>query len=84
MKATISDIAARAGVSKTTVSFALNNPKRISRDTYDRVMAIVAELGYFPNPVARTLTTKRLGALGLLLPQPIAEVMNNPHLCDVI
>jgi len=84
MRATIKDIASRAGVSKTTVSFALNNPKRISRETYERIMAIVEELGYFPNPVARTLTTKRLGALGLLLPQPISEVMNNPHLCDVI
>ena len=84
MRATIMDIAARAGVSKTTVSFALNNPKRISTGTYERIMAIVQELGYFPNPVARTLTTKRLGALGLLLPQPISEVMNNPHLCDVI
>jgi len=84
MRATIKDIAAKAGVSKTTVSFALNNPKRISKETYDRIMAIVQELGYFPSPVARTLTTKRLGALGLLLPQPITEVMNNPHLCDVI
>lgn len=83
-KATIKDIAARAGVSKTTVSFALNNPKRISKKTYEKIMAIVEEMGYFPNPVARTLTTKRLGALGLLLPQPISEVMNNPHLCDVI
>jgi DNA-binding LacI/PurR family transcriptional regulator len=84
MRATIKDIAAKAGVSKTTVSFALNNPKRISKGTYERIMTIVQELGYFPNPVARTLTTKRLGALGLLLPQPISEVMNNPHLCDVI
>ena len=84
MRATIKDIAQRAGVSKTTVSFALNNPGRISRETCDRIMAIVEELGYVPNPLARTLTTKRLGALGLLLPQPISEVMNNPHLCDVI
>jgi DNA-binding LacI/PurR family transcriptional regulator len=84
MKATIKDIAGRAGVSKTSVSFALNNPKRISKKTYDRIMGIIEELGYFPNPVARTLTTKRLGALGLLLPQPISDVLNNPHLCEVI
>lgn len=84
MRATIKDIAQRAGVSKTTVSFALNNPGRISQETCDRIMTIVNELGYVPNPLARTLTTKRLGSLGLLLPQPISEVMNNPHLCDVI
>jgi alanine racemase len=47
-------------------------------------MAIVTELGYVPDPVARTLTTKRLGALGLLLPQPITEALRNPYLCEII
>ncbi|HTX73871.1 MAG TPA: LacI family DNA-binding transcriptional regulator [Rectinemataceae bacterium] len=84
MRPTIRDIAERAGVSKTTVSFALNDPKRISDGTYRRVMAIVKELGYVPDPVARTLTTKRLGALGLLLPQPITEAFRNPYLCEII
>jgi len=84
MKPTIKDIAAKAGVSKTTVSFALNNPMRISKETREKILAIVDEMGYFPNPVARTLTTKRLGSLGLLLPQPLPEVLNNPHLCDII
>lgn len=84
MRPTITDIASRAGVSKTTVSFALNDPSRISAETYARVMAIVTELGYVPDPVARTLTTKRLGALGLLLPQPIDEALRNPYLCEVL
>lgn len=84
MRPTITDIAARAGVSKTTVSFALNDPTRISAETYQRIMAIVTELGYVPDPVARTLTTKRLGALGLLLPQPIDEALRNPYLCELI
>jgi alanine racemase len=78
------DIAERAGVSKTTVSFALNDPSRISEATFRRVMAVVAELGYVPDPVARTLTTKRLGAIGLLLPQPISEAMRNPYTCEII
>lgn len=84
MRVTIKDIAEKAGVSKTTVSFAFNDPGRISTETYKRVMDIVAELGYVPDPVARTLTTKKLGALGLLLPQPIQEVLANPYLCEVI
>jgi DNA-binding LacI/PurR family transcriptional regulator len=84
MRPTIKDIAERAGVSKTTVSFALNDPKRISAETYKRVMAIVTELDYVPNPVARTLTTKRLGALGLLLPQPITEALRNPYVVEII
>ena len=84
MRPTIKDIAERAGVSKTTVSFALNDPSRISDETYKRVMAIVTELDYVPNPVARTLTTKRLGALGLLLPQPITEALRNPYVVEII
>jgi alanine racemase len=81
---TIKDIAARAGVSKTTVSFALNDPSRISEETCKRVLAVVNEVGYVPDPVARTLTTKRLGALGLLLPQPMTEALRNPYLWQVI
>ncbi len=84
MRPTIKDIAERAGVSKTTVSFALNDPGRISEETYKRVMAVVTELDYVPNPVARTLTTKRLGALGLLLPQPITEALRNPYVVEII
>ena len=83
-KVTIRDIALRAGVSKTTVSFALNYPERISKDTYKRIMAIVEELGYVPNPFARSLTTKRLGAIGLLLPQRIGAIFGNPHMAQVI
>jgi DNA-binding LacI/PurR family transcriptional regulator len=84
MRPTIKDIAERAGVSKTTVSFALNDPGRISTETYKRVMAVVTELDYVPNPVARTLTTKRLGALGLLLPQPVTEALRNPYVVEII
>lgn len=83
-KVTIKDIAQRAGVSKTTVSFALNYPDRISEATYKSIMAIVEELEYVPNPFARSLTTKRLGAIGLLLPQRIGEIFTNPHMIQVI
>jgi DNA-binding LacI/PurR family transcriptional regulator len=81
---TIKDIAARAGVSKTTVSFALNEPSRISAETRSRVLAVIAELGYEPDSVARALATKRLGALGLLLPQPLPEALANPYLCELM
>lgn len=84
MRVTIKDIAEKAGVSKTTVSFALNKPGRISVITRDKILKIVKEMGYVPDPVARTLTTKRLGALGLLLPQPISEALRNPYLCEII
>ncbi len=83
-KVTINEIAERAGVSKTTVSFALNYPDRISKETYAKIISIVEELGYVPNPFARSLTTKRLGAIGLLLPQKIGEIFANPHMAQVL
>jgi len=84
LRVTIKDIAAKAGVSKTTVSFALNDPSRISEETRKRVLAVVNELGYEPDSVARALATKRLGALGLLLPQPLPEALANPYLCELM
>ncbi|PKL23567.1 MAG: LacI family transcriptional regulator [Spirochaetae bacterium HGW-Spirochaetae-3] len=83
MRITIKDIALKAGVSKTTVSFAFNNPSKLSAATRERVLRIAEELGYVPDPIARTLTTKRIGAIGLLLPQPIHEALRNPYLGEL-
>lgn len=65
-RVTMADVAARAGVSKTTVSFVLNDRPgtRLSADVADRVKAVAAELGYRPNLAARTLrqgTSKIVG-----------------------
>jgi DNA-binding LacI/PurR family transcriptional regulator len=84
MRTTITDIAKKAGVSKTTVSFAFNDPSKISKETHDRIMSIAHEMGYIPDPLARTLIKKRIGAFGLLLPQPISEVFKNPYLFEVV
>lgn len=83
-RATIRDIAERAGVSKATVSFAFNSPEKISARTRERVMMVAEELGYVPDPVARRLATKRLGTIGLLLPQPIQEVFQNPYMFEIL
>jgi len=83
-KVTISDIAKRAGVSKTAVSFAFNDPSRLPEETVQRILAIADELGYMPNPVARSLTSKRTGNIGLLFPQPLPRVMRNPYTTELL
>jgi DNA-binding LacI/PurR family transcriptional regulator len=83
-RTTIKDIAAAAGVSKATVSFAFNAPGKISAQTRERVLRIAEEAGYVPDPVARTLATKHIGTMGLLLPQPIEEVFQNPYMFEVL
>ena len=72
---TLKDVAARAGVHPATASRALNPETRIlvSEDTTRRVLAAADELGYRPNPVARSLRTRRSHTVGVLIPD-----LNNP------
>ncbi len=74
----IKDIAQKAGVSKTAVSFAFNNPSRLSEATVQQILTIAEEMGYSPDPVARSMSTGRTGTIGLLLPQPLPEIVRNP------
>lgn len=84
MKVTIKELAEKAGVSKTAVSFAFNNPKRISSETYERIMKIAKEIGYSPDPVARILATHQTQTIGLLFPQSITEVFQNPYISELV
>ncbi len=65
--ATISDVAALAGVSCMTVSRVINQKGYISEETRDAVLRAVATLDYRPNLIARTLASGSSGTLGLLL-----------------
>ena len=66
-KPTISDVAARAGVSKAAVSFALNGRPGVSQDTRDRILRVAEDLGFTPNSTARALSFRRSGNLGLVM-----------------
>lgn len=83
MKPTINDIARISGFSKTTVSFAFNDPTRISKDTREKILSIAEQLGYVPDPVARNLSMRKLGTIGFLIPQEISVAFQNPYLCEV-
>src|SRR6266852_1367087 len=65
---TMKRIAGELGVSITTVSKVLNNRDDIGHATRARVLAKVAELGYQPNAVARSLTLRRTNTLGVVIP----------------
>src|SRR5258708_30216047 len=72
---TLRDVAVRAGVHPATASRALNPETRIlvSEDTARRVLEAASALGYRPNPVARSLRTRRSHTVGVLIPD-----LNNP------
>ncbi|KQQ08667.1 LacI family DNA-binding transcriptional regulator [Rathayibacter sp. Leaf296] len=62
---TVYDVAARAGVSIATVSFAFSQPHRVKTATLEGVLAAADELGYIPSASARGLAKGRTGAIGL-------------------
>ena len=62
---TLADVAERAGVSRQTVSNAVNNPDLLREDTLARVQEAIAELGYLPNRAARNLRTRASHLIGL-------------------
>jgi alanine racemase len=77
-RVTIADVAEKAGVSKTAVSFAFNKPDRLNTATASRILHIADELGYRPDPVARMLTQRRTGSIGVLTPQDLSVIFTNP------
>lgn len=68
MDVKLEDVARRAGVSKATVSLALNGSDRINAQTRARVERLAKEMGYRPNPYARRLATRKSRQIGLILP----------------
>lgn len=78
-KVTIKDVAAHAGVSVATVSAVVNDADWVTDATRARVRRAVAELGYRPNRVARSLKTKEAYAVGA-----IVSDITNPFFTEVI
>ncbi len=66
---TMSDIAEKANVSKTTVSKVLNNREiNVSASTRQKILDLVKQFNYIPNGVARSLTTRKTNTIGIILP----------------
>ena len=83
-RVTIADVASAAGVSKTAVSFAFNNPERLGHATLERVLGVAHDLGYTPHPAARALSMRRSGTIGVLIPQRLSTVFANPFLSELM
>jgi DNA-binding LacI/PurR family transcriptional regulator len=71
---TIDDVAARAGVSAASVSFAVNGRPGVGEATRLRILAAAEELGWRPSAPARALTEARARAVGLLLVRSVDQL----------
>lgn len=65
-RARVSDVAAAAGVSPTTVSHALSGARSVNAETRERILSVARELGYVPDRVASGLRRRRTGVVGLI------------------
>ena len=66
--ATLQDVAARAGVTVTTVSRMLNGRVKVSGKTREKIEKAMRELDYRPNEMARALAKKSSNIIGLMVP----------------
>ncbi len=68
MAVTIYDVARTAGVGVGTVSRVLNNSQSVKDSTRQKVLQVIAQLKYAPDPIARSMITGRTGAIGVIIP----------------
>jgi LacI family transcriptional regulator len=76
---TIEDVARAAGVSKQTVSRAINNKGEISHRTREKILALIKKMGYRPNRMAQAMNTSRSHMIGLVVPD-----ITNPFFPEVV
>lgn len=84
-RASLASLAEELNVSRTTVSNAYNRPDQLSEDLRNRILETAKKLGYpGPDPVARSLRTRKAGALGLLLTEQLAFAVQDAAAADFL
>jgi DNA-binding LacI/PurR family transcriptional regulator len=75
----IGEVARRAGVSRSTVSYVLSGKRRVTEQTRQRVLQVIDEVGYRPSAVARALAHGQTRTLGLVIP-PLRHRLSSEQL----
>lgn len=75
----LEDIAGLAGVSRSTVSRVINDDRYVSEATRAKVLAVIAENSFTPNPGGRMLMTQRVQAIGVVFMLSPNEAFEDPH-----
>lgn len=84
-RATLASLAAELKISRTTVSNAYNRPDQLSADLREKIFDAAKRLGYpGPDPVARSLRTRRAGAVGLMITEPLDYSFSDPAALEFV
>ena len=70
---TIYDVAGKAKCSLATVSRVLNNPQDVKKETRERVLKVIEDLGYKPNAIARGLAARKSMTIGVIASENINQ-----------
>jgi DNA-binding LacI/PurR family transcriptional regulator len=81
---TLEQVAVLAGVSTATVSRVLNNSSRVSASARALVEDAVAQLGYVPNPAARSLVRRRTDTIALVISEPDERMFTDPFFPAIV
>lgn len=81
---TLEMVAARAGVSRATVSRVVNGSPKVKPALLDAVNAAIAELNYVPNRAARSLASRRTESIALVIPESTTRVFADPFFAMII
>ena len=82
--ATIEEVAARAGVSRSTVSRVLGGGDRVSPAALESVKQAIAELDYVPNRAARSLASRQTLAIALVVPEDTNRFFGDPFFASIV
>lgn len=81
---TLELVAARAGVSRATVSRVVNGSPNVKAEVIEQVNRAIAELNYVPNRAARSLANGRTNSIALVIPENAARFFADPYFATVI
>ncbi|HEX5728407.1 LacI family DNA-binding transcriptional regulator [Microbacterium sp.] len=81
---TIEEVAAAAGVSRSTVSRVVNGSTAVSPSALEAVQRAIAELNYVPNRAARSLASRQTHAIALVVPEDTTRFFGDPFFAAIV
>ncbi len=81
---TLEEVAAVAGVSRSTVSRVINGSPKVSPDALERVKTAIETLNYVPNRAARSLVNRQTMAIALVVPEETSRFFGDPFFAEVV
>ena len=81
---TLEEVAAAAGVSRSTVSRVVNGSTKVSPEALARVTTAIETLSYVPNRAARSLANRQTMAIALVVPEETSRFFSDPYFAEIV